>query len=279
MASLVIIHPLLRRIYEYFASPKGAASTPGESAKGSTWSSRDLGDTRLRRRVTFDLYFSCVFLTVLTGTSALKILLILYINFLIATWLPRKHIPTTTWVFNVGVLFANELCRGYPYAEIESLFFLPSLAGDEKAVASSWGAKLDSYGGLLPRWEVLFKLTILRLISFNFDYYWGAFRETSGNIEVDSALSLSTSSHFSPRVLLTDSRKSAVTPPPSPNATVSKPHLHYATSPCATTSHIPFTPRSTSPAPSSLSMTTSTSSASHSSLFPSNAPFSTGSAS
>jgi len=48
---------------------------------------------------------------------------------------------------------------------------------------SNFGHTLDSYGGLIPRWEVLFNFTILRLISFNLDYYWSLNTRTSSPLE------------------------------------------------------------------------------------------------
>lgn len=115
----------------------------------------------------------------LNGFSSLKVLLILFLNFKIATALPRNAIPLTTWVFNIGILFANELGQGYRFAAMGQAlapFFAP---------AADWGKTLDSYGGLNPRWEVLFNLTVLRMISFNFDHYWSLDRSRAGSpIEV-----------------------------------------------------------------------------------------------
>ena len=30
----------------------------------------------------------------------------------------------------------------------------------------------DAYSGIYPRWHIGFNITMLRLISFNMDYYW-----------------------------------------------------------------------------------------------------------
>lgn len=30
----------------------------------------------------------------------------------------------------------------------------------------------DDYGGLLPRWHISYNISMLRLISFNMEYYW-----------------------------------------------------------------------------------------------------------
>lgn len=55
----------------------------------------------------------------------------------------------------------------------------------------NWGLFLDSYGGLLPRWEILFNITALRLISFNLDYYWASGHTNSNALEVRLALIIS----------------------------------------------------------------------------------------
>lgn len=117
----------------------------------------------------------------------LKVLSILYINFNLATRLPKTYIPTATWIFNIGIMFANELCKGYQFAAIAE-FFLPPSAFSEagSAYAISWGKWLDSYSGLLPRWEILFNITVLRLVSFNLDYYWSLDYRSASPIEVCS---------------------------------------------------------------------------------------------
>jgi len=115
------------------------------------------------------------------GFSALKVLLILYINYSIANRLPRKYVPAATWIFNIATLFANELSEGYKFSKIAA--YLAPLE-DETGLIHSWGAWLDSYGGIMSRWEILFNLTVLRLISFNLDYYWSLDRRAGSPIEV-----------------------------------------------------------------------------------------------
>ncbi|OJJ49872.1 hypothetical protein ASPZODRAFT_156903 [Penicilliopsis zonata CBS 506.65] len=71
----------------------------------------------LEHRTLFDVGFGVIFLIALHGVSAAKVVLIFYANFKIATRLPRSYVPVATWVFNLGTLFANEFCRGYPLAK------------------------------------------------------------------------------------------------------------------------------------------------------------------
>jgi len=168
---LVIFHPLLRRAYESFVRPSKPAGN--ESAKPASIAND--GEIRLRHRLTFDFVSSLVFIVALTGFSSLKVLLILFINYRIGTSLPRNAIPAATWVFNIAILFTNELAQGYRYSAIADAMvpFYPA--------APTLGKFLDSYGGLMPRWEVLFKVTVLRMISFNFDHYWSLDRSRAGS--------------------------------------------------------------------------------------------------
>ncbi|KAH8427571.1 putative glycerol:H+ symporter (Gup1) [Aspergillus melleus] len=162
---LLIAHPLLRRVYEKFTSSSGAESTPRPNVAAA-------GEARLNQRIRFDFGFAFIFITALHGVSAIKVLAILYINYKIAKTLPRQYIPTATWVFNISTLFANELCAGYPFERIAALLVAPADGTGQEAPLVSWARYIDGFGGLIPRWEILFNITVLRFISFNMDYYW-----------------------------------------------------------------------------------------------------------
>jgi hypothetical protein len=140
-------------------------------------------DARLNQRVSYDVIFACIFLTALHGFSTFKIAAILYANYCIATKLPRSYVPAASWIFAVGTLFANEFSKGYSYAAIFGLF-LPASVSEKGLPATNFGHTLDSYGGLMSRWEVLFKFTILRLVSFNLDYYWSLNSRAGSPLEV-----------------------------------------------------------------------------------------------
>ncbi|KAG2031729.1 MBOAT, membrane-bound O-acyltransferase family-domain-containing protein [Suillus americanus] len=106
--------------------------------------------------IPFFLLFSALYLTGLHGTSVFKIVFILTANYWIAKTSRGLRIgPLLTWIFNVLILFANETYGGYQYAS-----FHPSLE------------VLDAFQGIYPRWHISFNITMLRLISFNMDYYW-----------------------------------------------------------------------------------------------------------
>ncbi|KAF2149895.1 MBOAT-domain-containing protein [Myriangium duriaei CBS 260.36] len=188
MTLVLILHPLLRRFYGAFWRIDSYTQVPQSSSDGRGLSHglspTAAANARLEHRVSFDLMFAFVFVVALHGISAIKVFLILYTNYKIATQLPRSYVPAATWIFNIGILFANELCHGYPLASVAN-FLLPSTttAKDNPAPGSSWAAWLDSYGGILPRWEILFNLTVLRLISFNLDHYWARAQSGSNSVE------------------------------------------------------------------------------------------------
>ena len=138
----------------------------------------------MEQRISFDVPFSLVFLAALHGFSMFKIVAILYLNYRLAKQLPRQYVPAATWIFNVGILFANELSRGYSYETILSTFLPTPTVSEKGETPRNFGHTLDSYGGLIPRWEVLFNFTVLRLISFNMDYYWSLNSRTGSPLEV-----------------------------------------------------------------------------------------------
>ncbi|RJE20593.1 glycerol, partial [Aspergillus sclerotialis] len=163
LLTLLVAHPLLRRVYEYCTSSSRYGSSSPIAA----------GDTRLARRIPFDFYFALLFIVALHGVSAVKVLVLLYINYRIGKTLPRPYIPAVTWIFNICILFANELCSGYRFEKVAMLFTSSAgVPGEQESQLVQWGRMLDSFGGIMPRWEVLFNIAILRMISFNMDYYW-----------------------------------------------------------------------------------------------------------
>ncbi|KAF1843622.1 glycerol:H+ symporter-like protein [Cucurbitaria berberidis CBS 394.84] len=171
---VVLLHPMLRKAYDAFWRADTYTHVRPSAGNGSLTmglTASAAADARLNQRISFDVLFAGVFLTALHGFSTFKILGILYANYCIVTKLPKEHIPAATWIFNVGTLFANEFSTGYSYNAIFSAF-LSSPSSEKEQPTRNFGHTLDSYGGLMPRWEVLFKFTILRLISFNLDYYW-----------------------------------------------------------------------------------------------------------
>lgn len=179
MGLLLLLHPLARKLWDaIFPLPDMQSKSVVEQ-----------GRARLQQRASFDHAFALLFLVVLHGVSTVKVLTILYINYQLVMKLPRKYVPVATWVFNVCTLFANELCEGYRFKNIAMRITQPvSSHGAVDGIVLSplvqWGEWLDRFGGLSPRWEVLFNFTILRLISFNLDYHWSFNARGSSPLEV-----------------------------------------------------------------------------------------------
>lgn len=190
-------------------------------------------DARLNQRISFDVGFAVIFLAALHGFSIFKILAILYLNYQIAVKLPKAYVPGATWIFNLAVLFANELLHGYHYSSIFG-FFLPSTLSEKGTPARNFGHTLDSYGGLIPRWDVLFNFTVLRLISFNLDYYWSLNSRASSPLEVCM-------SFYPSMIWLITARRNNLIHPTSQNATVSLYPQNPMTSASGTTLPIPCT--------------------------------------
>ncbi|KAI1193546.1 MBOAT, membrane-bound O-acyltransferase family-domain-containing protein [Nemania serpens] len=180
LVALLLLHPLVRRICNAVLYRVG--SVQHGSGRRASRPTLEEADQRLDQRATFDFAFAIIYLLALHGLSALKILTILYINYQVATTLPRKYVPVASWVFNIGTLFTNELCKGYKFKDLASILsiFLPGGSADGLV---TWGGWLDSYGGLMSRWEILFNITVLRLISFNLDYYWSLDRRSASPVE------------------------------------------------------------------------------------------------
>ncbi|KAI1500281.1 MBOAT family protein [Biscogniauxia marginata] len=179
LTALLLLHPLLRKLYNSTIYP---VASGGQESRPTL----EEADQRLNQRASFDFAFAIIYLLALHGFSAFKILGILYLNYHVATALPRKAVPVATWVFNIGILFANELSKGYRFEAIASLISTPEthksvLDADWSLVG--WGRWLDSHGGLMGRWEILFNITVLRLISFNLDYYWSLDRRSYSPVE------------------------------------------------------------------------------------------------
>ncbi|KAI8991875.1 MBOAT, membrane-bound O-acyltransferase family-domain-containing protein [Mycotypha africana] len=141
LSSFAIVYIILSRLFEHIVSEKTA----------------DVGQ---RKKRYFYLISSVVSLIVLHGIHCIKIWLIVSISYCINSITKQKRCwnPALSWAFNIMVLFLNEYYNGYSFESIHKKL-----------------AILDSnsyYSGLLPRWHVFFNFTMLRLISFNMDYFW-----------------------------------------------------------------------------------------------------------
>ncbi|KAG8708226.1 glycerol transporter [Ceratobasidium sp. 395] len=147
----IISSQLYTRIARLFSADPGTEN-PGRSLSIS--------------RIPFSLGFSLLMLAGLHGTSALKILVILGANY----WISRLKMPIVTWIFNAFVLFVSNWYEGFRFGDIHGAL-----------------ASLDNVPGFYPRWHISFNITMLRLLSFNMDYYWAS-KHTAGREEPGTAM-------------------------------------------------------------------------------------------
>ncbi|KAL1602749.1 glycerol transporter [Paraconiothyrium brasiliense] len=182
---VVLLHPVLRKLYDGFWRADAYIQVRPSGANGLTMglSAPAAADARMNQRISFDVPFTIIFIVALHGFSAFKIIVILYMNYCLAKKLPRSYVPAATWIFGVGILFANEFGKGYSYATILGTLLPSSPEPNKEQTATNLGHTLDNFGGLIPRWEVLFNFTVLRLISFNMDYYWSLNSRTGSSLE------------------------------------------------------------------------------------------------
>lgn len=80
-------------------------------------------------RIPFLVTITLVILVTLHGISALKILILLYLNYKLHSITGNgKMTPYAIWSFNIAMLFSNELFKGYPLGGISShLAFIVSV--------------------------------------------------------------------------------------------------------------------------------------------------------
>lgn len=95
-----------------------------------------------------------------------------------------KVAPVVGWAFNLVVLFGNEWCGGYKWGKMPVMggvvawlvsrpFGLSCVRGERATlIPRSVEQDDEAYGGILRRWHINWNITMLRLISFNLDYYW-----------------------------------------------------------------------------------------------------------
>ncbi len=126
-------------------------------------------------RAFFIAVFSTIMLFAFHGVSAVKILVILYINYLVST-APKPPAVAKVWpalliAGNMALLFLNERYDGYRLGDLHA-FFEPIVRVAKREGDMLLTGGQDAMGGLLPRWHVGFNITMLRMVSFGLDYHW-----------------------------------------------------------------------------------------------------------
>ena len=98
--------------------------------------------------------FSILMLFGLHGASALKILIIISINYLISCYAGGSRIgPFFLWVFNALVLFANEAYSGYRFASLHSSLEFMVCPSSSHLRLNRFRYQ-DNIQGAYPRWHV-----------------------------------------------------------------------------------------------------------------------------
>ncbi|PWN97902.1 putative GUP1-Multimembrane-spanning protein essential for proton symport of glycerol [Tilletiopsis washingtonensis] len=149
LAVLLAVYCSLSWLSSRFGGGK-AAQVPSLRSSGHSQS------TAAPQRRFFLAVFTAVFVIALHGTNALKLGLVLLINYTIARSFGGTRVaPVLIWTFNIGTLAAVHWNDGFPWRDL------------------SWQLGwLDDYPGLLPRWQINFNISMLRLVSYALDLHW-----------------------------------------------------------------------------------------------------------
>lgn len=142
LVAVMLVYLLISKLSERLGRP---AQYQGVSAK-----------TIRPHRVVFLCCFTAVFVLTLHGLNTMKLLAVCLVNYGLTQALGGSVFGLiAAWTWNVGALFAVHSYDGFQFASLSS-----NLA---------W---MDDLHGLLPRWQINFNITMLRLISFALDYHW-----------------------------------------------------------------------------------------------------------
>jgi protein-cysteine N-palmitoyltransferase HHAT len=112
-----------------------------------------------RRKNVMQFIVSLAVLVILHGSNVLKIFLIIVPGYLIGTITSKKTkflwlSPLLTWIHIIASLFIIEWYQ-WKFASL-----------------SPFLSFLDEFTGTYRRWNIIFKISCLRMISFNLDQYW-----------------------------------------------------------------------------------------------------------
>lgn len=138
----------------------GLSSIAGQ-VRQPLWNGQNETRTPRPNRVMFLSVFTVIFVVVLHGFNVFKLLAISTANYGLTTTLGSSRISTfVIWAFNVLTLFAVHYYDGFQYGDI--------------AESLRW---MDDWTGLLPRWQINFNISMLRLVSFALDYHWSQLKK------------------------------------------------------------------------------------------------------
>ncbi|KDN47744.1 MBOAT-domain-containing protein [Tilletiaria anomala UBC 951] len=148
LAAMMIIYVGISCLVEKIAAPEGGRyAQVGEGAPNK--------GPRPGRKL-FLAAFTAIFVLALHGTNTLKLVFCCALNYSVAKALGGTVFATPAiWTFNIGILFAVHYYNGVDLGQLGLSFSL-----------------LDGFKGLLPRWQINYNITMLRLVSFSLDFHW-----------------------------------------------------------------------------------------------------------
>ncbi|PWN54340.1 hypothetical protein IE53DRAFT_308466 [Violaceomyces palustris] len=161
LAGIMALYLLLSKLFVNLKDFSSSSTSDYQRLQDRGASSNAIGDADLytpprRNRLVFLLCFTTIFVLALHGTNALKLVLMCALNFALAKALGGTRLaPVAIWALNVAALFTIHWNDGIKYASMSSSL-----------------AFLDGYQGLLPRWQINYNITMLRLVSFSLDLHW-----------------------------------------------------------------------------------------------------------
>lgn len=117
------------------------------------------GGAGYNARTLFLACFTAIFITALHGANTVKLLALLGINYALAHAVGGKAYlaPGALWTFNISALALVHWNDGVPWTLI---------AGGR----AEWADEL--FNGLLPRWQINFNISMLRMVSYGLDLHW-----------------------------------------------------------------------------------------------------------
>ncbi|PWN28141.1 putative GUP1-Multimembrane-spanning protein essential for proton symport of glycerol [Jaminaea rosea] len=196
MGLYLALSAVASRLPEWGSAGRGAYRSLSTSGGAAATSPR-------RNRLPFLLGFTTLFLLALHGVNSLKLLTILIANYQLYRLVAgRAYVaPLLIWTFNVSMLAAVHWNDGFPWGR---------LLGEQVA---GW---LDEqpYTGLLPRWQINFNISMLRLVSYGLDRHWAALSPSSPS-SPSSSSSSSSSLSTAEQPGQTDNRLRSSTPRPA----------------------------------------------------------------
>lgn len=101
---------------------------------------------------------NALFVFILHGNSAVIMLIMALVSYAIGAVLKgSRWNPVLTWIFNFALLFLVEPLGKFKFARVHPILLI-----------------FDGWRGVIPDWQGYWRMSTLRLISFNLDRYWQA---------------------------------------------------------------------------------------------------------